>query len=825
MPAYADVIVPAPLPQAYTYAVPEELADGLAAGQRVVVPLGRQRLLMGIVLRLHDEPPGVSTVRQLVDTIGNEPLATPLQLQFWQWMASYYMCALGEVMLAALPAGLKLEPESVLSLPPDSPPAATEGLSAAQQELLARVAQQGSLRVGEVLRAENASAARLINSLVRRGLLLVEERMSRSVGPRREAHIYLGEATRSTEALGAQLDGLGRAPRQQELLLAFVRLLQEEGLPLSAPIARRALLARVEGADAALRALIGKGVMRQEEREVSSLDDSLLASEEIKPLSPAQLEAYQQIGQAFAQHDVALLHGLTGSGKTEVYMHLIADTLAAGQQVLYILPEIALTTQIINRMQRVFGARVGVYHSRQPDRYRTELYEAVLHGVDRRSGAVYDVIIGARSAIFLPFSRLGLVVVDEEHDPSFKQTSPAPRYNARDAAIVLASLARARVLLGTATPSVETYTNAQRGKYGYIELSERFGPSRPPSVELVDVRLAGQQGLMQGHFSQRMLRAIRETLAEAGQVILFQNRRGFAPYVECPDCGWVAQCPNCDVSLNYHKADRAMHCHYCSYQEEVPKACPACGSVALRWRGLGTQRVEDELLTELPEARVGRLDLDTTRSRHGASRVMEDFSAGRLDVLVGTQMLTKGLDFSNVRLVGILDADGLMRQSDFRAHERAFQLMAQVAGRAGRSDKAGHVLVQTRQPELPLFGWVQHTDYPAFYSHAMAERQESRYPPFVRLVQLRLLHREKARVDEAAGILALSLRGVLGQAVLGPQAPPIAWIAQRHIMQLLVKIEPGQSLQETKRIIHESVQLLRGHERGKSVRVVVNVDP
>ncbi len=797
----------------------------LRVGQRVVLPFGKKRLLMGVVLRLHDDAPSVHNLRELVDIIEEEPSVTPLQLCFWQWMAQYYMCSPGEVMLAALPAGMKLEQESLLRLAPDVSLEGVPLLSPAQQEMLAQLGRQKQVKVEDVLRAGNAAAGRALNGLLRLGVLQVEERMARTIKPRREAYIYLTQATATMDALGATLDELGRAASQQKLLLAFVRILQEEGLPLSAPIARRILLARAEAKDASLRALLKKGLLRQEEREISALDDSLMASENRKTLSHAQQEAYQRLKDSFAKQDVALLHGLTGSGKTEVYMHLIAETLAAGQQVLYILPEIALTAQIINRMQRVFGARVGVYHSRQPDRYRMELYEAILHGSDRRSGVVYDLIVGARSAIFLPFSDLGLIIVDEEHDSSFKQSSPAPRYSARDAAVVLASLSKAKVLLGTATPSIETYTNVQRGKYGYALLAERYGAASLPHVELVDLRLAAQQGRMQAHFSEQMVQAIGETLAAAGQVILFQNRRGFSPYVECPDCGWVAQCPNCDVSLTYHKADRAMHCHYCSYQEEVPKACLACGSVALRWKGLGTQRVEEELLSFFPEVRLGRLDLDTTRTRHGASRIIEDFSAGQLDVLVGTQMLTKGLDFSNVRLVGILDADGLLRQSDFRAYERAFQLMAQVSGRAGRTDKPGRVLIQTRQPELPLFSWVQQNDYGAFYSHTLAEREENFYPPLVRLVQLRLMHREKPRVDEAAGLLAQWLVGVLGDAVLGPQAPPVAWIAQRHIMQLLVKIHPQQNLQETKRIIYESVQLLRGNEATKGVRVLINVDP
>lgn len=786
-PLYADVVLPLALPRSYTYIVPAEMAEVLCVGVRVVVPFGRSKLYMGIAIRLHHRAPDFDRVKTIEDIVDPQPVISPLQLRFWGWMVNYYLCTPGDMLRATLPSGMKLEQETEL-IALEEAEVNERGLVLLPQQkaLLAEIRNTKSAEAGRILKGSKGKAA-ILNGLIQQGLVQVCDKMSAKSRAKRECFVRLNPEYAKMEALGPLLDSLERAAQQQKVLLGLAALIQEDHLSLDSPVSRARLL-RYTGANAtALKGIEKKGIVRLVEMEVSSLPAGEPPSENFKSLSAEQEKGYREILKSFERKNVTLLMGVTGSGKTEVYIRLIAETLAKGEQAVYILPEIALTTQIVMRLQAVFGDRVGVYHSRQSDRARVELYEALLHGGDTRTGVVYDVILGARSALFLPYRKLGLIVVDEEHEGSYRQIAPAPRYNARDAAIQLASMAGAKVLLGSATPSVESYTNALSGKYGYVELKERFGESVLPSVQIVDIRVAEKEKQMQLHFSQTLIEAIREVLQQGGQTILFQNRRGYSPYIECEDCCWVAECPNCDASLIYHKRDRRIHCHHCGYTEDTPSGCKACGSVKLQWRGLGTQRVEEELAALIPEAIVGRLDLDTTRGKDGATRVIQSFAEGEVNVLVGTQMVTKGLDFRNVQLVGILDADGLLRQADYRATERAYQLMAQVGGRAGRRKAQGRVLIQTRTPGHPIFQWVAQYDYKAFYEATIREREETHFPPYTRLVTIEVEDKEEKRALEQARDIANELHSIFGEDITPPFPPSVAWVRNRFRYQLLIR--------------------------------------
>ena len=705
MKKYVDVIVPLPIAGQYTYSVPDELADKIKAGCRIVVPFGRKKYYTAIVTKVHQTAPEAYETKDIMEVLDESPVLLRRQYDFWQWLADYYLCTLGDVYKAALPSGMKLESETLVVLNPEFE--ALQPLSEKEQRILDLLGNDSEQCITQLEKSSGIkNLLPVIKALLEKEAILVKEELKRSYKPRVESRVRLSAAMQTEEAVHRQFDALARAPKQLALLMKYIELSGWTGEKKELKeVSRKALLDSAGATSAVLNGLIGKGVFEIYSFEIGRLSAEQVSVSPLNPLSSAQQQAYSEILTHFHQKNVCLLHGVTASGKTEIYIHLIQQAIQAGKQVLYLLPEIALTTQITERLKRVFGNRLGIYHSKFPDAERVEIWRKQLTDDD------YDVILGVRSSVFLPFRRLGLVIVDEEHENTYKQQDPAPRYHARNAAIVLASMFGAKTLLGTATPCIETYYNAVHGKYGWVQLTERHQNVLLPHIEVVDIKELARKKRMTAQFSPLLLQKIREALEQKEQVILFQNRRGFAPMIECRTCGWIPKCKNCDVSLTYHKGLNQLTCHYCGYTYEVPKSCPACGGVELINRGFGTEKIEDDIKLIFPDARVARMDLDTTRTRTAYERIIADFEDGKTDILIGTQMVSKGLDFDRVSVVGILNADSMMNYPDFRSYERAFQLMAQVAGRAGRKNKQGLVVLQTKSPDLPLIAQVVSNDY------------------------------------------------------------------------------------------------------------------
>lgn len=683
MKKYVDVIVPLPIAGQYTYSVPDELADKIKAGCRIVVPFGSKKYYTAIVTKVHQTAPEAYETKDIMEVLDESPVLLRRQYDFWQWLADYYLCTLGDVYKAALPSGMKLESETLVVLNPEFE--ALQPLSEKEQRILDLLGNDSEQCITQLEKSSGIkNLLPVIKALLEKEAILVKEELKRSYKPRVESRVRLSAAMQTEEAVHRQFDALARAPKQLALLMKYIELSGWTGEKKELKeVSRKTLLDSAGVTNAVLNGLIGKGVFEIYSFEIGRLSAEQVSVSPLNPLSSAQQQAYSEILTHFHQKNVCLLHGVTASGKTEIYIHLIQQAIQAGKQVLYLLPEIALTTQITERLKRVFGNRLGIYHSKFPDAERVEIWRKQLTDDD------YDVILGVRSSVFLPFRRLGLVIVDEEHENTYKQQDPAPRYHARNAAIVLASMFGAKTLLGTATPCIETYYNAVHGKYGWVQLTERHQNVLLPHIEVVDIKELARKKRMTAQFSPLLLQKIREALEQKEQVILFQNRRGFAPMIECRTCGWIPKCKNCDVSLTYHKGLNQLTCHYCGYTYEVPKSCPACGGVELINRGFGTEKIEDDIKLIFPDARVARMDLDTTRTRTAYERIIADFEDGKTDILIGTQMVSKGLDFDRVSVVGILNADSMMNYPDFRSYERAFQLMAQVAGRAGRKNKQG----------------------------------------------------------------------------------------------------------------------------------------
>ena len=777
-----EVIVPLALPGLYTYRVPAGMAGRVAVGCRVVVPFGGRKHYTAIVVRVGARLPAAGVeVKDVAEVVDDAPLVLPAQLDFWMWLAHYYMCTPGEVMRAALPSGLKLESESEVRLNPDFDPATP--LTERERALMAALGGGTGRTVNQLekdLRAKNLLPA--VRRLMDKGAVVMKESMA-----------------------------------QRFRAAAALRL---HNRALLAEVAKADLLRRAGVTDAVLAALTGRGVLETYPYEVGRLAkgaEGPVAAP--RPLSDAQQKAADEVVAAFARYDVCLLHGVTSSGKTEIYAHLIARELEAGRQVLYLVPEIALTTQLTDRLSRLFGGMMGVYHSKFPDAERVELWRRQMSDKPCR------LVLGVRSSLFLPFRRLGLVIVDEEHETSYKQQDPAPRYHARDAAVVMARMAGAKVLLGTATPSVETYHNAMTGKYGLVRLSSRYGDVRLPEIEVEDMKELRRKKMMPTPFSPRLLAEMRSALERREQVILFQNRRGYSPVVECRSCGWVPRCQSCDVSLTFHRHDGRMACHYCGASYPAPRQCPQCGGTDLRGMGYGTEKIEEAVRSLFPDARTARMDLDTTRSRSAYERILADFAAGRTDVLVGTQMVTKGLDFERVRVVGILNADQLLNQPDFRAYERAFQMMAQVAGRAGRRGQRGLVVLQTSQPGLPVIGQVVRNDYDAMYAGQLAEREAFGYPPACRLVVIYVKHRVEASAEAAAKAMAGELRPAFGAALLGPEPPLLARLQAQYIQTMMLKLVPGSPLAAVREKLWEARERVKQTAEGRSATIYFDVDP
>lgn len=820
MEKFVDVILPLPLQASFTYALPPEMDGQVQIGCRVVVSFGRKKFYTGIVRNVHYLKPQEYEVKEVSAVLDEHPILVPLQFRFWEWLADYYLCTQGDVYKAALPSGLKLESETVVEYNPDFE--ATEPLSEREQkvlDLLAVEPEQTVTRLEKESGLKNILA--VVKSLLEKDALFVKEELKRTYKPKTETRVRLTEAARNERRLHFFFDELQRrAPKQLDLLMKYIELSGCLGEREVREVSKAELLKRSGATPAVFSGLVDKGVFEVYQQEVGRLETVSQAVMSLNELNVHQQRAFDEIRASFRVKNVCLLHGVTSSGKTEIYIHLIDETVRQGKQVLYLLPEIALTTQITERLKRVFGSRLGIYHSKFPDAERVEVWQKQL------SHEPYDIILGVRSSLFLPFQRLGLVIVDEEHENTYKQQDPAPRYHARNAAIVLASMCGAKTLLGTATPSVESWYNAtEGGKYALVELKERYKEIQLPEIIPVDIKELQRKKRMNGPFSPLLLQYVREALEQKEQVILFQNRRGFAPMIECHTCGWVPKCKNCDVSLTYHKGLNQLTCHYCGYTQPVPRQCPACEGVDLRNRGFGTEKIEDDVKAIFPEARVARMDLDTTRTRTAYERIIHNFQQGRTDILIGTQMVSKGLDFDHVSVVGILNADTMMNYPDFRAYERAFQLMAQVAGRAGRKNKRGRVVLQTKSIDHPIISQVMHNDFEGMVAGQLAERQLFRYPPYYRLVYVYLKHRNEQLLDVMAQTMAAKLRAVFGARVLGPDKPPVARIQTLFIRKIVLKIETNAPMARARQLLVQVQQEMVAEDRFKSLIVYYDVDP
>ena len=820
MEKFVDVILPLPLQASFTYALPPEMDGQVQIGCRVVVSFGRKKFYTGIVRNVHYLKPQEYEVKEVSAVLDEHPILVPLQFQFWEWLADYYLCTQGDVYKAALPSGLKLESETVVEYNPDFE--ATEPLSEREQkvlDLLAVEPEQTVTRLEKESGLKNILA--VVKSLLEKDALFVKEELKRTYKPKTETRVRLTEAARNERRLHFFFDELQRrAPKQLDLLMKYIELSGCLGEREVREVSKAELLKRSGATPAVFSGLVDKGVFEVYQQEVGRLETVSQAVMSLNELNVHQQRAFDEIRASFRVKNVCLLHGVTSSGKTEIYIHLIDEAVRQGKQVLYLLPEIALTTQITERLKRVFGSRLGIYHSKFPDAERVEVWQKQL------SHEPYDIILGVRSSLFLPFQRLGLVIVDEEHENTYKQQDPAPRYHARNAAIVLASMCGAKTLLGTATPSVESWYNAtEGGKYALVELKERYKEIQLPEIIPVDIKELQRKKRMNGPFSPLLLQYVREALEQKEQVILFQNRRGFAPMIECHTCGWVPKCKNCDVSLTYHKGLNQLTCHYCGYTYQLPKSCPACEGTELVNRGFGTEKIEDDVKAIFPEARVARMDLDTTRTRAAYERIIHDFQQGRTDILIGTQMVSKGLDFDHVSVVGILNADSMMNYPDFRAYERAFQLMAQVAGRAGRKNKRGRVVLQTKSIDHPIIPQVMHNDFEGMVAGQLAERQLFRYPPYYRLVYVYLKHRNEQLLDVMAQTMAAKLRAVFGARVLGPDKPPVARIQTLFIRKIVLKIETNAPMARARQLLVQVQQEMVAEDRFKSLIVYYDVDP
>lgn len=815
MPHFIEVILPLALPKSFTYAVSEAEYDYIKQGMRVAVPFGRNKIYTGLVVELHQNPPQLYQAKEIHQILDEVAIVTDTQLQHWQWIADYYMCTIGEVYKTALPSGYLLESETILTSQKDFNPQ-TASLTDEEYLVYEALQQQSAIKVQEVADILNKKTILpVINSLIKKNAVSLQEEISEKYKPKTVRYIRLKEEFLQQDNLNELLEILSRAAKQREAVLQYFQLQAREKKPITVKQLTD------QGATAAVvKTLIDKEIFEEYHLEEDRV--TFEASENASfGLSPKQQEAFEGIKDSFKKHSVTLLHGITSSGKTEVYIRLIEKYILTGKQVLYLLPEIALTTQLVVRLAAYFGNQVAVFHSKYSNNERIEVWQQVLNNSEKAK-----IVIGARSALFLPFQNLGLIVIDEEHEATFKQQDPAPRYHARDAAIVLANYHNAKVLLGSATPSLETYFNVNSGKYGYAELKERYGYVVPPEIVLVDIKDKYKRKRMTGHFSDEMIEAITEALSNGKQVILFQNRRGFSPWVECMTCGHVPQCPQCDVSLTYYKYKNQLRCHYCGHNIAKPTHCHQCHSAELSTKGFGTEQIEMELKELFPDKHSWRMDQDTTRGKYGYEKIIDAFKSREIDILVGTQMLAKGLHFDNVSLVGILNADNMLYQPDFRAFERAYQMMVQVSGRAGRKDVRGTVLIQTYNPLHNIIQQVTVNDYDGMYKEQLYDRHVYKYPPYYRLVKLTLKHREYEKLKDAAlwlyNVLSQHLPGI---PLLGPEEPAISRIRNEYIRTIMIKIPQGSMLAPAKKTIERVLLSFDAVPQYKSVKTSVNADP
>ena len=817
---FADIILPLAVKGRFTYRIPAEFTGRLMPGSMVIVQFGSRKLYSGVVYELYDDLPELKQVKDILDILDSVPVIDGLQLNFWKWISEYYMCTLGEVMKAALPAGFCLESETHLKINPDFRD--IRSLESSSALIFSFIENKGSAPLKSLPgTAGNRNTLKIINELIIKQAVIAGESILERYKPRESTFMILSRKYTDKE-LNSILDSLSKAPRQYDVLSAYIRMTGYKAGSDLFPV-RKPLLLKESGAlPSSVNSLERKGILVSVNLEVSRLTESPVRQEPLRELSPMQAEAFTSIKRQFDDKEIVLLHGITSSGKTEIYIHLIEEQLNRGKQVLYLLPEIALTAQIIERLRKHFGPLTGIYHSRFNDAEKVEIWKRVAYKNPANS---YRLILGVRSALFLPFENLGLVIVDEEHDGSYKQHDHSPRYHARDSAIVLAGLSGAKTVLGSATPSIESYHNAVLGKYGLAILSERFGKINQPEIIVANTREAYRKKLMVSHFTPELLNAIDNALEMNEQVILFRNRRGFSPYIECSECGWIPSCTQCAVNLTYHKEINRLVCHYCGYSISIPVKCANCGSMSMVTRGFGTEKIEDDIKIVFPRARVARMDQDTTRKRSSFMNIIRAFEERRTDILIGTQMISKGLDFENLTVVGILNAESLLNFPDFRAHERAFQLMSQVSGRAGRRQKHGRVIIQTSDPDDRIIRYVLDHDYSGMYNHQTEERKLFNYPPFCRLFKIELRHKNRSKLNDFSARTGEDLRSIFGTRVLGPEYPLISRIQLWYIKNILIKIEKDKYLAKAKLLIREAIERTEKLEGASSLRISVDVDP
>lgn len=829
---YADLILPLRVKGEFTYSIPEELSHDVSPGMRAIVQFGQKRIYTAIIVKVHNNPPSDYIPKEIQALPDARAFILPSQLEFWDWMSSYYMCFKGEIFKAALPSGLRPESETRVKLSQkdlrtpleedfgkDSK-LNQESLDKREQAILNYLEGKPSASVKElnsVVHLKNSLP--FISNLLSKKLIHIEEKLRVQYKPRLEAYINITEKLQDPEMLNAILDKLKKAPKQNQALEGLIYLANEDD-GIASELRMSKLIADRQINKPALEALVKKGILKKTYKEISRLQVHSTQLHPLKKLSNIQLEKFEEIKKKFKTNNSILFHGVTSSGKTEIYAHLILEEIKKGKQVLYLLPEIGLTTQIISRLKKYFGGKIAVYHSRYNDSERAETWKNL-------SGKSTDdncqIILGVRSSIFLPFQNLGLVIIDEEHESSYKQHDPAPRYHARDAALYLAHLHQAKTLLGTATPSLESYYNVEIGKYALVELNDRHGKVKLPLSELANTRDAYRKKRMVSHFTPELYTSMSEALSQNKQIILFQNRRGWSPYIQCNECGWIPSCKHCDVNLTFHKYSNDLNCHYCGYSISSPNSCPECDSTNIRTRGFGTEKIEEETRLVFPEAKVVRMDYDTTRTKRAYHKIISDFEMRRNDILIGTQMISKGLDFENVKLIGVLNADNLLFFPDFRAYERSYQLLTQVSGRAGRKSEQGKVIIQTSDPEHEVLQWVIKGDFSEMYKNQMLERKTFKYPPYYKLIKITLKHKDLNILNKGAIFLGNKLKHVFGTRVLGPEFPLISKIHKWHLKSILIKIERDRSYVKAKIILQTEINKLEDEFR--QMQVVVDVDP
>ncbi|NMM50580.1 replication restart helicase PriA [Marinigracilibium pacificum] len=824
--SFAEVILPVPIGKYFTYRIPISLINDVKPGCRVLVPFGKRKVMTGLIVHLHNNPPLKYEAKTIIDLLDKLPVAEPIQFRFFEWLADYYLCSIGEVMQAAIPSGLKLSSESQIQLHPEFDlESYNSPISENELLILENLSNDRTLtytEVSEILGKKSIHS--VIKSLIQREAIIIFEEVKEKYKPKKQKRIRLkAPYSGDTDELEDLVNSLNNKEKQQAIILRYLQRVPVFKLEELNPrgILKADITKDEDLSTSSLQTLIKNDVFEEFEVIISRFDFTSNQQTEEQTLSEEQQHAFDQILNEFEDKQTVLLHGVTGSGKTAIYSKLMQLAIESDRQVLFMVPEIALTTQIVQRLKKIFGNKLGVYHSRFSDNERVEVWQGV-------KNKAYNIIVGVRSSIFLPFDNLGLIIVDEEHDSSYKQHDPAPRYQGRDMAHILGRFHNAKVLLGSATPSIESYHHAKIGKYGLVTLLNRYGESQMPDIELVDLREAKKRKQMKGDFSNKLLEKIQEVLSNNEQVIIFQNRRGYAPYIQCETCGHIPKCEHCDISLTYHQYKKEMRCHYCGYTEPLPIECDACGSRKLKTVSYGTEKLEEDLKLFIPEARVGRMDLETTRRKHSYENIINDFDTGEINILVGTQMVTKGLDFDKVGLVGVLDADRMMYFPDLRSYERSFQLLLQVSGRTGRRDKVGKVMIQTSIPEHQILHWVRDHEYENFYFNEIKERHSFIYPPFSRLISLTIKNQDKLEAIQTAEAIAFALKrkyGVKG-GILGPQEPMVGKIRNQYLMQLIIKIDrKTTNLGKIKQDLDETIAVTLQDKNFKRSRVVIDVDP